>query len=827
MAFQQTTLRLLTALLKLQARTWLGDEAAGVVAETLIGAEVQARLEAWLQGEEAQRRLQQAAQEAHRWLQEARNCPDEDLRRVFHDLTFGDLPAVQAQLAALPAAFDLSGLEGALRAAFDRDLPHLPEAQRAEGARLYAEALQLAVGRLRDYAVPVTLQMVQQVRAEQRAGFAETLRRLDHILARLEAGGPLPAPEAAALQEALRRGQVLVYGDVRGSVIIVGHGNTVTLPAARAQALTEQVTLPGALPPGSTLPFGRNAAFTGREAELRALAAALCPPEGDEAPPVVVTQAVAGLGGVGKTQLAVEFAYRYGYRFRGVHWLDLRDPAQLDEQIARNGEALGLRQAEGEGRDEFAGRVLRAWQAEGPRLVVLDNLEDLPAAREALRRLRHPHLRLLITARRSHWPHDLGVQVRPLAAFTPAESRAFLRRALPPERAADADLDALAARLGHLPLALELAARYLAAQPYLSVADYLARLEDLFDHRSMRGWKPEWGNPTDHDLSLWATFTLSWERVRGAAARRLFLLAGLLAPNEPIPAAVLQRAVEDPEALGEAVHELVNLALWQAGEGGPAVHPLLAEFARRLLKGEAGREAGAEAFLEALADLAVETNDEVDRTGDYTLFAPLLPHLRAAAAGAEDLAPPAAGRLWNSLGYHLYAVAAYAEARACYERALRLLEQHLGEEHPNVATLVNNLGLVLHDLDDLEGGRACYERALRIDEAAFGPHHPNVARDVNNLGLVLQDLGDLEGARACFERALRIFEQHLGQEHPNVATLVNNLGSVLKDLGDLEKARACFERALRIFEERLPPDHPHVRTVRHNLAGLPPSGEGD
>ena len=57
---------------------------------------------------------------------------------------------------------------------------------------------------------------------------------------------------------------------------------------------------------------------------------------------IVITQAITGMGGIGKTQLAVEFAYRYGHKFKGVHWLDLRDPSQLETEIAKNGEQVAV-----------------------------------------------------------------------------------------------------------------------------------------------------------------------------------------------------------------------------------------------------------------------------------------------------------------------------------------------------------------------------------------------------------------------------------------------------------------------------------------------------
>ncbi len=816
-----TLLKFLAALLKHQAKVWLGESAAGLLADALVDEELQARLDAWLQGEATQKRLLEAAQQARVWLQNPANCPDEDLRQLFHSLDFGTLPAVQQALRDLPQAMDAAALTAALQADFARTLPHLPAEKQAAGARLVTEALLRAVSTLRDFALPVVAQTTLTILAEQRAEFAAVQRKLDAILAALDAHPE--AADLATLAEAVRAGLIIVHGDVQHSVLLIGAHNTVTLDARQAQALQPRLTLPGALPPGSRLPLPRNALFTGRESALQDLRS-LQDFGGLGGTPAI---AITGIGGVGKTQLAVEFAYRYGYRFRGVHWLDLRDPALFAEQVAACGQAMGLPRTPDEDLAAYVRRVLDAWKADGPRLLILDNLEDPAAARAILRRLQHPHLRLLVTARRTRWPADLGLRPLRLGVFTPDEARAFLRRVLPPARATDEDLDALAARLGYLPLALELAARYLAAITTLRVAAYLQRLEDAFAHPSMQGWRPEEGNPTDHDLSLQATFQLSWERLTDPAARRLFRACGYLAPNTPIPMSILRLVVPEDEALGQALDDLRNLGLLtlpvDRGGDGPTVHPLLAEFARRLPPPQAeDADADPATFLEALADLAVATNRQVDQSGDYSRFAPLLPHVRAAAeiSEAHPSLQATAARLWNSLGVHLHDLADYAAARAAYERALGIFEKHLGEEHPHVATLVNNLGGVLRALGDLAGARAAFERALRIDEAVFGPNHPKVVIRVNNLGLVLQALGDLAGARAAYERALRIWEASLGPEHPQVATAVNNLAGVLYALSDFEGARAAFERALRIDEAVFGPDHPNVARDVNNLGGV-------
>ena len=646
-------------------------------------------------------------------------------------------------------------------------------------------------------------------------------------------------------------------------------------PWAAEEAGPPPLPPPGALPePGPRLVGWRlrlrNEVFTGREAALLTLAEALLY---EPKSATLVTQAVAGMGGIGKTQLAVEFCYRYGHFFRGVHWLNAAEPAGIEAEVAACGRDMGVEPWPDKQPEQVA-LTLRAWAGSGPRLVVLDNLEGVAAAEAWLARLATGGtVRVLITARRSRWPAELGLRPLRVPLFSVEESRAYLRHYLPAERAADADLDALAERLGRLPLALKLAGCYLEGPGRLRVADYVARLGEALAHPSLRG---EAGaeERAGHDLGLAASFALSWDRIGDETARQVFLMAGYCAPNEPIPCQVLEQSAGlDEEGCDRAVKALLGLGLldWEAGAAGPALHPLLAEFARGVLTplpgaapaspAEQARGEGSgslSAVAKALARLAYEAN----MTGLPASFLPLRAHVEAAAGHCEAAGPEPAGTLWNNLGYHRKMVADYAGARAAFQRALRIDEKAYGPDHPNVARDisnlgsvlrdlgdlagaraaceralriwqkvlgpkhpqvaigVNNLGNVLRDLGDLAGARAAYERALRIDEKAYGPDHPDVARDVNNLGLVLHDLGDLAGARAAFQRALRIDEKALGPDHPDVAIRVNNLGRVLRDLGDLAGARAAFERALRIDEKAYGPDHPNVARDVNSLGSV-------
>ncbi|MCK6539973.1 MAG: tetratricopeptide repeat protein, partial [Anaerolineales bacterium] len=488
-----------------------------------------------------------------------------------------------------------------------------------------------------------------------------------------------------------------------------------------------------------------------------------------------MNQTITGMGGIGKTQLAVEFAYRYGRYFRGVHWLNLADPSQLEAEIARCGREMRLPDFP-EDQPSQVTLTLHAWKSGGPRLLILDNFEEPARANDVLRLLGHSSLRLLITSRRTDWLAASGLKPLPLEVFTPQESLDYLKKTLTKRRDTDDALNGLAERLGHLPLALELASRYLNGHPRLSLDDYLTQSREALDHPSMRGWRADLPAPTAHDLDLQRTFALSWNALAGRVGRgdsrdriettrttdeiaqsgldtslrdystteKIFLMAGYLAPNTPIPLEIFEKALEIPtETCDEALAALYGFGLLKAGETDlPAVHPLLADYARGLAK-EIGE------ILEKLADTLGTLSYEANQTGLPSKFVPLRPHMPILARHAESANLQDAGTLWNNYGYHLDMIADYAGARSAYERALKIDEAAFGPDHPNVAIRVNNLGLVLQDLSDLAGARSAFERALKIDEAAFGPDHPNVATRVNNLGLVMQDLGDLAGARSA------------------------------------------------------------------------------
>ena len=336
-------------------------------------------------------------------------------------------------------------------------------------------------------------------------------------------------------------------------------GITGKAPGAPAGEIKPDVSK--GLPPGSYIPFPRNATFVGREADLEKLAQDLTPgpsPTG-RGGNVVITQAITGMGGIGKTQLAVEFAYRYGHTFKGVHWLDLRDPSQFETEIAKNGEKMFIQPWPDELPSQTA-LTLNTWKSNGLRLLILDNFEEVGLANEVLANFQHPNLRVLLTSRRRDWPASLGLQSLELEVFSPEESLKFLHELLEERKDNQDNLKRLTEHLGHLPLALELAGRYLCKHSHLEIPSYLAQLDNVLTHRSMDNWKPKLKSATAHDLSLIQTFALSWEQVNDENAQKAFIMAGFLAPSTAIPLEIFEKALETSRE--SAMKRLKNSLDW-------------------------------------------------------------------------------------------------------------------------------------------------------------------------------------------------------------------------------------------------------------------------
>jgi tetratricopeptide (TPR) repeat protein len=612
----------------------------------------------------------------------------------------------------------------------------------------------------------------------------------------------------------------------------------------------EEPRVPSALPRIWNVPQLRNPAFTGRDDVLEQLE-----DRRGGGSTTAITQAIAGLGGVGKTSLAVEYAYRQSPQLDVVWWLRAEEPATLLGDFTGLASALELAEA-AQSDPALVIRGVHRWLADHDRwLLVFDNAnhpEDLtplvpPAGRG----------QVLVTSRWAAW----GEWAKPLRleVLSRDEAVAFVRKRTGTidEQAAAA----LAEALGDLPLALAEAAAYI-EETQVSLEDYLQLVQE--QEAELLGF----AQPTGAERRVATVWSLSLERVReeAPAAEDLLQLCAFLAPDDIPRALPREHAALLPEELGHLARDLLayNKALGVLGRYSVAtvtptalgLHRLVQAVIRARLKDQEGQ--WAQVAVELLDAAFPEDSWELDR---WPTCQRLLPHVLAATEHAERLGVVSeqVGRLLDRPVHYLEGRGQYQEAKALAERALAVTQRALGDHHAAtggrhdalgrvleslgdyqgarrhfqqalsigevaegkeafaVGVRHSNVGNALWRLGDLAGARTHHERALEIGQTTLGPDHPTMAIWHDNLGLVLQELGDLAGARTEHERGLEIAQATLGPDHPTMAIWHSNLGLVLREQGDLAGARASFERALEIGQTTLGPDHPKVATFRRNL----------
>jgi tetratricopeptide (TPR) repeat protein len=603
-------------------------------------------------------------------------------------------------------------------------------------------------------------------------------------------------------------------------VVTIGHAGAVHvhLPLQSPPTVLDQ--LPPARPGVvvSNLP-ARNRVFTGRSELLARLnqqlsasisgavavtslpmdsPAATAAPDADASP-----QVLHGLGGVGKTELALEYAHRHQGDYAIRWWVAAEQPAAIPAHLVGLARRLGI--PEQSDQSETVAVLLDELGRRGGWLLVFDNAEDPHNLRPYWPSTDHGG-HLLVTSRNPNW--------QPLAAPIPVDvlprrdAIAFLQRRAGLD---EPNADRLAQALGDLPLALEQAAAYL-EQTHTPPDEYLellaTRTRELF----------ALGRAATSEQTIATIWAVSLQRVHSEApaAEELLRLCAFLAADD-IPRATLYdhpdvlpeplaTAVRDQLAFHQALAALGRFSLATVTDDAISVHRLVQAVIRHQLSSDEQEQWARVAVALVLAAFPNEPWD----VNAWPTAARLLPHALAAGEHEERLLVDlqAAAAVLGLAAMYLWGRAEHILAVRLLERALTICEAHLDPAHLTTAQSLNDLAVVLHAHGDLDRARTLQERALAIREARLGADHPDTAQSLNNLALVLRDQGDLDAARVLFERALAIREARLGSDHPTTAHSLTNLGVVRRDQGDLSRARALHERALAIFEARLGADHP-------------------
>jgi tetratricopeptide (TPR) repeat protein len=603
----------------------------------------------------------------------------------------------------------------------------------------------------------------------------------------------------------------------------------------------------------------RNPHFTGRDSMIERLRKALL--AGSKAS--VLPQALHGLGGVGKTQLAIEYSYRFADQYDLIWWISAEQPTAVRATLAQLGDRLGLPPSQDI--QQTAATVLNALSSSSMRwLLVYDNADkpdDLLADEAPLIPSANGHV--ILTSRNQDWL--TLYQAIEVDVFERSESVELLTRravGITPD-----DANRLAEKLGDLPLALEQAATWHAATG-MSVSEYLR----LFD-KHVQDLMAE-GKPPSAPATVAAFVNVASERLRTRmpAAAQLLELFAFFGP-EPIPAwllkstpdisSPLREALADEIVKGRTIRELGRCGLAKVDPNAQRiqVHRLV-----QLVLREGLPEDLREQSLDNVRSLLAAANPGYpDEAGNWRAHAAIAPHLAPAdligaptvearkvvldqirylyQTGDYDgsralgelaintwsaepdkggLGPDDAQTLLASryLANALRQLGHYRSARELDETTLERLRSSpdFGEDHPHTLSVANNVGVDLR----LAG---LFRQALELDREnlarcrrVFGEEDQITLRAKNSVAVSLRMLGDFRQAQTIDQEVASQWQQTLGDNDSRTLFSISNLARDYYGLGRYAEALDMQRRVLPLHRELLGPLHNEVLLAARTIA---------
>jgi hypothetical protein len=552
----------------------------------------------------------------------------------------------------------------------------------------------------------------------------------------------------------------------------------------------------GDLPP-------RNPHFVGREELLSTVRGLLM-----GGPVVLLPPADHQLGGTGRTQLAVEYAYRYADTYDLVWWIPAEQTAGMRAALVGLAQRLGLAEARdinrtlGAVRDALSrGEPYRNW------LVVFENAnrpEDIK-----------PYLpsgagHVLVTSRNPRWTSEVA-QAVPVPVFDRADSVDFLRRG-----AADLsedDAGRLATALDDVPMALAEAAAVRAAAGW-SVSEYLRRYQERAAELAFpTPVRVAWGlaadalreeSPAAAELlelcAFLATAPISWQLLW--SARGLDLSPGLA------------RTVRIDRRLRAAMRLIGRYGLADLDPPGERllVHPLV----RGMLGQELSSERHAARMRDVRGMLGAADPGDPDAPGSWPRYAELTPHLvhsDVLGSDAEDV---------RQLVVHcvraLYAQGDYDSSRDLAAQAVARWRDTLGDTDEQTLQASFHLGNALRAVGRIDDARSMNAQTLRVQREVLGADDESTLATANSVGADLRMRGHFEQARQLDADNLIRYRRLYGESYPTALRCANNLAADLRLLGDFRGARTLDEQTLRQRQAVLADGHPETLSSRGALA---------
>ena len=571
--------------------------------------------------------------------------------------------------------------------------------------------------------------------------------------------------------------------------------------------------------------------FVGREKDLESLNQKL------KRENEVVIAAVEGMGGVGKTELAIQYSLlnlQLNTYPGGICWLRSREQ-DIGSQIVNFVRTdLGLKPPEDLEMPERVRWCWKHWQS-GNTLVVLDDVKNYSEIKPYLPP-QPSQFKVLITTRlKLDLPSSLYLEV-----LEEEEAVELLRQLIGREKV-NQELETakvISQRLGCLPLALQLVGRYVKKRK-ISLAEELRRLEGKgLGHSSLKVKEksPTWTQNIKRGVQ--AAFELSWDELNAEAQELGSYLS--LFEAEPfkwswVESAWIESSDEDErEEVIEELEELRDDELVERNllkvtidrdsqsstEPQYQLHALIAEYFRAKLKEQEEAEVMKQNFCWQMIEIA-QSIPQTPTQEDIRRVALAIPHLTVVAKELTDCVNDE-NLIWSfaGLGKFYEGQGAYDRAEEWCERSVTICRSRLGEEHTSVATSLNNLAALYDAQGRYEEAEPFLLEALEMNKRMLGEEHPSVATSIHWLAFLYYRQGRYEKAEPLYIEALEMYKKLLGEEHPDVARSLNNLAALYRSQGRYSEAEPLYVEALAMRKKLLGEEHPDVATSMNDLANL-------
>jgi tetratricopeptide (TPR) repeat protein/transcriptional regulator with XRE-family HTH domain len=584
------------------------------------------------------------------------------------------------------------------------------------------------------------------------------------------------------------------------------------------------------------VPFTRNPHFRGRDDILITLHKSLA--HGGN---IALTQhALSGLGGIGKTQTAVEYAFRYRHEYSAVLWVRADSPELLNTDFSALATVLQLDEKTTRHQSQATQAVKEWLYAHTGWLLIFDNVEDVHILHNFLPTWHGGSV--LITTRaqvRGRYIKKLEIE-----KFTQEESLLFLlqRSKISPDEHAIATLaeeelqsaTQLCEQLDGLPLALDQAAAYIEENQ----CRITAYLQLFLNYRAkILAWR---SSDRDYPYSVATTWTISFQKIEQAhaASADLLQLCAFLHPDA-IPEELFSegaaqlgprlQGVAHPLILDSVINPLFTFSLIRRDRTLKilTIHRLVQAVLQDKMSNETYR---------TWAERAVRAVNSIFPSGDFEFWPRCeiyLPHAQQCATliQQQNIYLPEAVTLLNKAGNYLNKRARYKEALPILKQALKVSEQVFGPEHLTTADVLHNLVFAYRELGDYDSARPIYERVLTIRQQQLGSYHPDIASILDELGFFYHEDGNLHRdkfpdhaqesfaqAEAYYKQALAIRQQTLGQEHPDTLKSLENLTEILLSRQQFAEVEQAARELFALRKRILGAEHADTITAFENIA---------